>query len=170
MKKTLFTLLLMLLSAVAINAQSLTGKEWCTIMADEDGENIAMAMSFEKSGSCEIVLALQQEMKEDGVPITILAGLTIPGTYTLNDKDLKIDLNKEKAKAEIDYEIKGMDAKTKAMMDKVIKSELDGLKDEFKKEMFKGMPNMSNLKIATLESKRLVVTNSDNQEITFYSK
>ena len=33
-----------------------------------------------------------------------------------------------------------------------------------------GMPKMNNLKIVKLESKQLVVKNSDNQEIPFYAE
>ncbi|MBQ1722358.1 MAG: hypothetical protein II034_01030 [Muribaculaceae bacterium] len=74
------------------------------------------------------------------------------------------------ATTEIDYEIKGMDAKTKALMDKQIRSELNSLKGELKKELLGGMPKMDNLKVVSLESKKLVVKNDDNQEIPFYAE
>ena len=32
MKKSIFTLMLMLVSAFVINAQTLTGKNWCTVI------------------------------------------------------------------------------------------------------------------------------------------
>ena len=153
-----------------MNAQSLTGKQWCTKIADEDGKDIVMALNFEKNGSCEVVLAAEQDMKEDGVTIEIFAGVNIPGTYTLNDKDLSLKLNKGKTTVEIDYDIKGMDSKTKKMMDKQIRSDLDGLKDEFKKLMLNGMPNLDNMKIVSLDSKKLVVTLSVGAELTFYAK
>ena len=92
MKKIAFTLMLMLATAVAIHAQSLTGKQWCTVFNDEDGEGIGVALTFNKNGSCELIMAAQQEMKEDGVPITIYGGVTIPGTYNLV---LKNDDNQE---------------------------------------------------------------------------
>lgn len=170
MKKTFFTLMLMLVSALSINAQSLTGKEWCTVLNDEEGHGIAVELTFEKSGSCQMVIATQEELKEDGVPITIVGGVTVNGTYTLNDKDLKINFNNDKAEVELDYEIKGMDAKTKSLMDKQIRSELNGMKGEFKKEMLGGMPKMDDLKIVSLEAKRLILKNTNNQEIPFYSK
>ena len=83
-------------------------------------------------------------MKEDGVPITITGSVSVPGTYTLNDKDLVMDLDRSKAEVDFDYEIKGMDAKTKAKMDKQIRGELNGMKGEFKKTMLDGMPKMHN--------------------------
>lgn len=49
-----------------------------------------------------------------------------------------------------------MDAKAKALMDKQIRSELNSLKGELKKELLGGMPKMDNLKVVSLESKKLV--------------
>ena len=41
MKKIIFALILTLVTALAVHAQSLTGKQWCTVLNDEDGEGIA---------------------------------------------------------------------------------------------------------------------------------
>ena len=119
LKRIIFTFLLALVTALAVHAQSLTGKQWCTV---------------------------------------------------LNDEDLNNQFNNGKAKVDVDYEIKGMDAKTKAMMAKEIKGEINTLKTEFRKVLLGGMPKMDNLKIVKLESKQLVVKNSDNQEIPFYAE
>ena len=170
MKKIIFTWLLMLVTALAVNAQNLVGRQWCTVLNDEDGEGIAVALTVEKNGSCEMLIAAQQEMKEDGVPITLIAAVTVPGTYKLDGKDLNNQFNNAKAKVEVDYEIKGMDAKTKALLNKQIKGELNTLKAEFKKGLLGGMPKMDNLKIVKLESKKLVLKNDDNQEIPFYDE
>ena len=168
MKKIIFTLILTLATALVVNAQNLVGKQWCTVLNDEDGEGIAVALTFEKNGSCEMLIAAQQEMKEDGVPITLIAAVTVPGTYKLDGKDLNNQFDNGKAKVDVDYEIKGMDAKTKAMMAKEIKGEINTLKTEFRKVLLGGMPKMDNLKIVKLEGKQLVVKNADNQEIPFY--
>ena len=138
MKKIIFTLMMMLVTALAVNAQNLTGRQWCTVLNDEDGEGIA--------------------------------AVTVPGTYKLDGKDLNNQFNNAKAKVEVDYEIKGMDAKTKALLNKQIKGELNTLKAEFKKGLLGGMPKMDNLKIVKLESKKLVLKNDDNQEIPFYDE
>jgi len=118
MKKIIFTLMLTLVTALAVNAQNLVGKQWCTVLNDEDGEGIAVALTFEKNGSCEMLIAAQQEMKEDGVPITLIAAVTVPGTYNLDGKDLNNQFNNAKAMVDVDYEIKGMDAKTKSLLNK----------------------------------------------------
>ena len=117
-----------------------------------------------------MLIAAQQEMKEDGVPITLIAAVTVPGTYNLDGKDLNNQFNNGKAKVDVDYEIKGMDAKTKSLLNKQIKGELNTLRAEFKKALLGGMPKMDNLKIVKLESKQLVVKNGDNQEIPFYAE
>ena len=138
MKKIIFTWLLMLVTALAVNAQNLVGRQWCTVLNDEDGEGIA--------------------------------AVTVPGTYKLDGKDLNNQFNNGKAKVDVDYEIKGMDAKTKALLDKQIKGEIRSLKQEFKQVLLGGMPKMDRLKIVKLDSKRLVVKNEDNQEIPFYAE
>ena len=81
---------------------------------------------------------------------------------------MNTQFNNGKAKVDVDYEIKGMDAKTKSLLDKQIKGEISTLKAEFKKVLLGGMPKMDHLKIVKLENKQLVVKNDDNQEIPFY--
>lgn len=170
MKRIIFTWMLMLVTALAIHAQSLTGKHWCTVLNDEDGQGIAVALTFEKNGSCEMLIATQQDMKEDGVPITLIAAVTVPGSYRRDGNNLNNQFNNGKAKVEVDYDINGMDAKTKALLDKQIKGEISTLKKEFKQALLGGMPKMDNLKIVSLESKKLVLKNDDNQEIPFYDE
>ena len=134
MKKIILTCMLMLVAALSAQAQSLTGKQWCTVLNDEDGEGIAVALTFEKDGSCEMVIAAQQEMKEEGVPVTLMAGVTVPGTYKRDGNDLNT------------------------------------IKKEFRKVLLGGMPKMDHLKIVSLDGKKLVLKNTDNQEIPFYAE
>ena len=170
MKKIIFTWMLTLVTALAVNVPNLVGKQWCTVLNDEDGQGIAVALTFEKNGSCEMLIAAQQEMKEDGVPITLYAGVTVPGSYKRDGNDLNNQFNNGKAKVDVDYDIKGMDAKTKSLLDKQIKGEINTLKTEFRKVLLGGMPKMDHLKIVKLESKQFVVKNDDNQEIPFYAE
>ena len=169
MKKSLFTLMLMLMSAIVLNAQSLTAHQWGTKLTDDDGKDVLVALAFDKNGACELLVGAEHQMKEDGVPITITGSVTVPGTYTLDGKNLTMDLNRGKAEVDFDYEIKGMDAKTKAKMDKQIRGELNGLKGEFKSTMLDGMPKMHNMKIVKLTNKELTLKNDDGHEIPFYA-
>lgn len=101
-------------------------------------------------------------------PITLVVGVTVPGTYKRDGNDLNTQFNNGKAKVDIDYDIKGMDAKTKAILNKEIKGEINTLKKEFKQVLLDGMPKMDHLKIVSLDSNRLVVKNDDQQEIPFF--
>ena len=161
--------MLMLVSAFVMNAQSLTAHQWGTKLADDDGKDVLVALAFDKNGACELLVGAEHQMKEDGVPITITGSVSVPGTYTLNDKDLTMDLNKSQAEVDFDYEIKGMDAKTKALMDKQIKNELNSLKGEFKKTMLDGMPKMHNMKIVKLTNKELTLKIDNGREMPFYA-
>ena len=42
MKRIIFTLMLTLATALVVNAQNLVGKQWCTVLNDEDGQGIAV--------------------------------------------------------------------------------------------------------------------------------
>lgn len=169
MKKSFLTLMLMLVSVIALNAQSLTCHQWGTKLADDDGKDVLVSLTFEKNGTCELLVGAEHQMKEDGVPITILGSVAVPGTYTLKDKDLTMNLNRGKAEVDFDYEIKGMDAKTKAKMDKQIRDELNGLKGEFKQTMLDGMPKMHNMKIVSLTNKEHILQIDNGREMPFYA-
>lgn len=169
MKKSLFTLMLMLASVIVLNAQSLTAHNWGTKLADEDGKDVLVALAFDNNGTCEILVGAEHQIKEDGVPITITGSVSVPGTYTLNGKDLTMKLNRSQAEVDFDYEIKGMDAKTKAKMDKQIRSDLNGLKGEFKNTMLNGMPKMQNMKIVSLTNKELILQIDNGREMPFYA-
>ena len=40
MKKIIFTFMLMLVTALAVNAQNLVGKQWCTVVKNSDNQEI----------------------------------------------------------------------------------------------------------------------------------
>ncbi len=91
MKKSFFNLMLLLVSSIALNAQSLTAHQWGTKLADDDGKDVLESLTFEKNGTCELLVGAEHQMKEDGVPINILGSVAVPGTYNLNGKDLTMD-------------------------------------------------------------------------------
>ena len=170
MKKAVLTLMLTVVSAIFLNAQSLTGKPWYAKLLDDEGTEIVLTFTFETDGTYELIVATEYEIKEDNVPINLIGGVAVPGTYTRKGNDLKLKPQRNKAEVELDYDIKGMDAKTKALMDKEIRDEINGLKNEFKNEMLDGLPKMQNMKIVSLESKRLILKDDAGDEIPFYSE
>lgn len=170
MKKTFFTLMLMLASVLAVNAQSLTGKDWCIIIPDEDGTKIAFQMTFDKNGTCEVELVAVQDMSESGMKMSIGMELDIPGTYKLDDKNLKMNLNKEKSKVDIDIDIEGVDDQTKAMVKSMMKPEIEKGKNEVKNELLKVVPELENMKIVSLDNNKLVLADSTGSEMEFYAK
>ena len=167
--KKLFLSLMLLVSAIALNAQSLASHNWGTKLASEDGVDIAVVLVFDESGACELQIGADYQIKEDDVPINLEGYVTVPGTYTLNGKNLTMNLERSKAEVGIDYEIKGMDANTKAKMDKEIRAEIDGMKNEFKNMMLDGMPKMHNMQIVKLDNKNLVLKDDNGDDIPFYA-
>ena len=170
MKKAVFTLMLMLASVVAVNAQSLTGKDWCTMIPDEDGTQIALQMTLEKNDISKVKVIAVQDMSESGMKMSFAMELDVPGSYMLDGKNLKINLDKEKSKVDVGIDIEGVDAKTKAMMESMMKPEIEKGKDELKKELLKVVPNMENMKIVSLDNNRLVLADSTGAEMEFYAK
>lgn len=170
MKKAFISLMLTIVSAIVLNAQSLTGKPWYTVFTDEDGTDIVVSYTFEDNGTCELVIATEYEMKEDDVPILLTGGVTVPGTFSLKGDDLKVNLNKRKAEVELDYEIKGMDPEVKKLMDKEIGAEIKGLRKEFKDEMLNGLPKTQTMKVVSLDKNELVLRDEEGDEIPFYSE
>ena len=46
MKKSFLTLMLILMSAIALNAQSLTAHQWGTKLADDDGKDVLVVLAL----------------------------------------------------------------------------------------------------------------------------
>ncbi len=44
-KKSLLTLILMLMTVIVVNAQSLTAHQWGTKLADDDGKDVLVALA-----------------------------------------------------------------------------------------------------------------------------
>lgn len=166
MKKLFFTFMFVLASVVAVNAQSLTGKVWFTNESIDKNES-SFVLFFEDDGSCAVAVGADQVMEEAGMKMTISLTAKVNGTYTLNGKDLKMVLDNENADFIVDYDVEGVDAKTKEMMDAFIKPELEKQKPALKKEVIKNIPDMGNLKVVSLSKDELVLANEAGEELTF---
>ena len=165
MKKTFFALMLMLVSVVTINAQTLTSNPWMTVLPGND--NVVVLLSFDNDGTCALVIANEEVQEEDVMKLTITVTAMIPGAYTLNGDNLNIKLDKEKADLNFDYEIEGVDGQAKKMVEAMLKPELEKQKPMLKNEVLKSIPDMGNLTIVSLSNDELVLANEDGEELTF---
>ena len=166
MKKIFFAFMLMLASVVAVNAQSLTGKVWFTNSSIDQDES-SFVLFFEDDGTCAVAVAADQVMAEAGMKMTISLTAKVNGTYTLYGKNLKMKLDNENVDFTVDYDIEGVDASTKKMMDSMIKPELEKQKPMLKNEVLKSIPDMGNLTVVSLSNDELVLANEDGEELTF---
>lgn len=166
MKKSIFTLMLVLASTLAMNAQSLTSNAWFTTI-DLDGDETYFVINFNEDGTCANALAFDQVMNESGMKMTLSITAMMPGTYKLDGKDLKISLDEDKSTVDVDYSIEGVDDATKKMMDAMIKPELEKGKPELKQLILSGIPKMGNMKIVSLSKDKLVLADDGGNEMTF---
>ena len=166
MKKTLFTLMLMLASVMTINAQSLTSNPWMAV-SDELKDAVLM-LSFEDDGTCVMVMAGEMVEEDAGMKMVISMAAKLPGSYILKGKDLTISFDKDKAEFNFDYDIQGVDEQTKKLIDAMIKPELEKQKPEMKK-MLKDAPffNGETFKVVSIDNEKLILTDSNGVENVF---
>lgn len=165
MKKTIFTLMLMLASVVVINAQSLNGT-WRTTLPVAD-EEIPMVLDFADDGSCILGLLISQDMGDAGMKMILNASLMMPGIYTRNGERLKFTFDRNNAEVEIDYVIDGVDEQTKKMMDSMIKPEIEKMKPDFMKEVLPSIPDLGEMKIVSLTNESLELAGADGLIMKF---
>ena len=165
MKKTLLILMLMLASAVVVNAQSLVGK-WCLTFT-ADGQDFDLVLGFEKNGNCFMWLSVEWDMIEDNKDVAVFAVLGMPGIYHKWDDVLKLEMFRDRSAVEISYEIPGLDPSAKKKMDAKIKPELEKLKPVLKKELLALAPDFDFLKIVSLTKNSLKLADEGGQIATF---
>jgi len=162
MKKTLFTLMLMLASVVAVNAQSITSSSW---MAVED--EVAIMFDFQDNGACTVAFAGEEVEEEAGVKIRFTMAAMVPGTYTLYGNVLNLKLDSDKSDINIDYSVEGMDAETKKMLDAYLLPELEKEKPKMKKELLEELPwdKTDAIKVISISNDKLVLADEDGEQI-----
>ena len=167
MKKTFFTLMLMLASVVVINAQSLNGT-WSTMLPVND-EEIPLVLDFADDGSCILGLLVSQDMRDAGMGMKMIlnASLMMPGIYTRNGERLKFTFDRNNAEVDIDYVIDGVDEQAKKMMDSMIKPEIEKMKPDFMKEVLPSIPDLGEMKIVSLTNESLELAGADGLIMKF---
>lgn len=169
MKRTLFTLMLIIASVMAIQAQSLTGKSWAASLDDGEGHDIKMVMEFENGGECMVAVLAQLPMQEDGVKINISTDAAIPGSYAVSGKKLEMKLAKSNAKMDINVDMgsSGIPAANRKMAESMMKSELEKQKKELLNEIMEFIPNLNGATIKTITDSKLVLVDASGKEMEF---
>ena len=169
MKRTLFTLTLIIASVMAIQAQSLTGKSWAASLDDGEGHDIKMVMEFENGGECMVAVLAQLPMQEDGVKINISTDAAIPGSYAVSGKKLEMKLAKSNAKMDINVDMgsSGIPTANRKMAESMMKSELEKQKKELLNEIMEFIPNLNGATIKTLTDSTLVLVDASGKEMEF---
>lgn len=139
MKKTFFTLMLILASVVTINAQSLTGKTWIADLS-EDGDKTIANLTFNDDGSMTMKLDVSSVEDAGGMQMIILVDANVPGTYTLDGDKLSINFDAKKADMKCDVDLKGLDDATKAMYKGMILGEINKQKASLLDEILGSLP------------------------------
>ncbi len=167
MKKTIFALLLMLASAVTIQAQNLTRTAWTTMVPGD--EELEMVLNFDNDGECYIILT--QETFEELEPgsMTIRVSLSVPGIYNQDGRDITLSFNKKKADFNISYEINGVDRETKAMYEQLMRRELKKMEPQAKRDMLECVPAfMDDMRVISVSKTKLILGDSTGEKLTFY--
>lgn len=166
MKKTFFALLLVLASVVVAQAQNLTRTAWSTMLPGD--EEVEMVLNFDNDGECYMILTKESLEDEGETAMTIRISLSIPGIFNKEGRDITMSFNKRKAEINIDYELLNTDAKTKALVDRMMRPELKKMEPQLKKELLDEIPAIDDLRVISLSREKMVVRTSSGDRLTFY--
>ena len=86
MKKSVLALLLMFVSVLALNAQSLTGKEWYTKLSPDDGGEVFVTLTFEKMAPVKCLSQPTIRSSKTACPSASLAALPFQAPTPLTAK------------------------------------------------------------------------------------
>lgn len=171
MKKTFLTVMLVLTSVLALNAQNLsnlTRTAWSTMVPGD--EEMEMVLNFDDDGECYIVLTQEtfQDL-DDGMSMIIRASLSVPGIYNQEGRDITMSFNKKKADFNLSYELNGADRQTKALFDQFMKSELKKMEPELKQDLLDNVPAfLDDMRVRSVTKSKLILSNSYGDIVEFY--
>ncbi|MBR5086449.1 MAG: hypothetical protein IKX31_05510 [Muribaculaceae bacterium] len=163
MKKTLFTILLVMATVVAVQAQNLTRTAWSTMLPGD--EEVELVLNFDDDGECYMILT-HEEMENDMI---IRMSMSVPGIYDKEGQDLIISFNKKKADINIDVDLSNFDPQTRKMMESMLRPEIKKMEPQLKEEMLDEIPAfLDHVKVVQVNTKVLVLGNDEGDTITFY--
>ncbi len=154
MRTRLFTLLLVLTTAMMAQAQSLTGKIWATMMGEESTK-VVLKIGFIDDRCFAQVIYLGKHTIE-GETLTSGAQFGVEGPYTLNNNILNIKFDIDHSEFAYDVSIEGGDESTKGVKEKLMKASTE---DKTKKMIIDLVTQFEKCTIKQLTETRLVLDN-----------
>ena len=155
MRTGILTLLLMLVATFAVQAQSLTDKNWFANMSDKEND-ITLLLTFGDDGDCIAFLRLKDEEEVDeGVTLNAEFNMYVPGTYTLQGRTVKMAFDTTKNETEISADLEGVDETSKSIMMSMIKPELKNMEPEVVALLMESLPTNDSYEITKLTDTEL---------------
>ena len=153
--KRLMTLLLMMVAVIATQAQSLTGKNWYADMSDKENST-GLILVYDVQGQCMAVMVTEyKEEIGDGATLVFTLRTAVPGTYTQQGKKVSMKFDRDRAEAELEYDIQGVDEAAKKLFMTLMKSEVDKMKPHLEAELIETLPTNDSYEITKLTDNEL---------------
>ena len=151
----LMTLLLMMVAVIATQAQSLTGKNWYADMSDKENST-GLILVYDVQGQCMAVMVTEyKEEIGDGATLVFTLRTAVPGTYTQQGKKVSMKFDRDRAEAELEYDIQGVDEATKQIIMPHMKFEIEKMKPQLEAELIDTLPTNANFEITKLTDTEL---------------
>ena len=148
-------LLLMVAAAIATQAQSLTGKYWYADMSDKEN-SIGLILVYDVQGQCMAVMVTEEKEEiGNGATLVFTFRTAVPGIYTLQGKKVSMKFDRDRAEAELEYDIQGVDEATKKIIMPRLKFEIEKMKPQLEAELIDTLPTNANYEITKLTDTEL---------------
>lgn len=156
--------MLMLVSVVAVQAQSLKGTMWAADMSTKEAPNTHLVMGFEDAGAFYMSILSGQEV-EKGVTLNIT--LIVPGSYTQEGDKLTVKTDKSKAELDFDLDVPGVPEANKKMIKSMLLGEVEKQKSEIIKEMTSELPKLEHATIKSHTANELTLVDTAGTVLKF---
>ena len=168
MKKTLFLLLMAVMTAGKLSAQDILG-EWVTTFADAE-QTVAFTLGFNKDKTANIRVVIDATDPEIG---SMTMRIELSGTYAVDGDQLKLVSDAKKADVKlIGMKLKGEmgEAAKDPATEKMLRSMLEQQLGTQKVEMLAGVPINTTLTIVSKTDDKLTLLENGTEEAMEFMK
>ena len=168
MKKTLFLLLMAVMTAGKLSAQDILG-EWVTTFADAE-QTVAFTLGFNKDKTANIRVVIDATDPEIG---SMTMRIELSGTYAVDGDQLKLVSDAKKADVKlIGMKLKGEmgEAAKDPATEKMLRSMLEQQLGTQKVEMLAGFPINTTLTIVSKTDDKLTLLENGTEEAMEFMK